>query len=161
MVHGTLHLLGYDHVTTTAPPTWRRAKCKALARLGIADPYVGDLLMATRHDDDGGSRPVARHARADLRRRREPTLRDQIEEAIDEADDTSRSPATSARSERQMLRNLLHFGDRTAGEICVTRGDIVSVPATISFEELEAAFAEAGHSRLPVYRRESRSKSSA
>ena len=50
-----------------------------------------------------------------------------------------------------MLRNMLHFGDRTAGEIAVTRGDIVSVPDTISFDELQATFAEAGHSRLPVY----------
>jgi CBS domain containing-hemolysin-like protein len=51
---------------------------------------------------------------------------------------------------RQMLRNLLHFGERNAGDICVTRGDIVSVPATVSFEDLIAAFAEAEHSRLPV-----------
>ena len=50
-----------------------------------------------------------------------------------------------------MLRNLLHFGDRTAGDICVTRGDIIAVPSTISFDELVRAFADAGHSRLPVY----------
>ena len=50
-----------------------------------------------------------------------------------------------------MMRNLLHFGDRTAGDICVTRGDIIAVPSTISFEELVRAFADAGHSRLPVY----------
>jgi CBS domain containing-hemolysin-like protein len=49
-----------------------------------------------------------------------------------------------------MLRNLLHFGDRTAGEIAVTRGDIISVSASVSFEELIAAFADAEHSRLPV-----------
>ena len=50
-----------------------------------------------------------------------------------------------------MLRNLLHFGDETAGDVCVTRGDIISVPSTISFEDLVQAFADAGHSRLPVY----------
>ena len=49
-----------------------------------------------------------------------------------------------------MLRNLLHFGDRTVGEVAVTRGDIVSVSSSVSFEELIAAFAEAEHSRLPV-----------
>jgi CBS domain containing-hemolysin-like protein len=49
-----------------------------------------------------------------------------------------------------MLRNLLHFGDRTAGEIAVTRGDIVAVSANISFDDLVAAFADAEHSRLPV-----------
>jgi CBS domain containing-hemolysin-like protein len=34
----------------------------------------------------------------------------------------------------------------------VTRGDIDAVPDDISFEALVHAFAEAGHSRLPVYR---------
>jgi CBS domain containing-hemolysin-like protein len=50
-----------------------------------------------------------------------------------------------------MLRNLLHFGEQTAGDICVTRGDIVAVPDDIGFDQLVAAFADAGHSRLPVY----------
>jgi CBS domain containing-hemolysin-like protein len=50
-----------------------------------------------------------------------------------------------------MLRNLLHFGEQTAGDICVTRGDIVAVPSDISFDDLVRAFADAGHSRLPVY----------
>jgi CBS domain containing-hemolysin-like protein len=36
--------------------------------------------------------------------------------------------------------------------MCVTRGDIIAVPRGISFEELVGTFAEAGHSRLPVYK---------
>ena len=84
----------------------------------------------------------------------EPTLRNTIEEAIDEAEESHRSrPIAGDLSppERQMLRNLLHFGDQTAGDICVTRGDIIAVPSDISFEKLVEAFADAGHSRLPVY----------
>ena len=50
-----------------------------------------------------------------------------------------------------MLRNLLHFGEQTAGDICVTRGDIMAVPSDIAFDALVRAFADAGHSRLPVY----------
>ena len=53
--------------------------------------------------------------------------------------------------ERQMLRNLLHFGDRTAGEVSVPRGDIVAVSQDVSFDGLVGAFADAEHSRLPVY----------
>jgi len=107
--------------------------------------------MATRHDDEGGSR-LWRGMRALLfGGDREPTLRDQIEDAIDEAEEGKEVTGDLSSQERQMLRNMLHFGDRTAGEIAVTRGDIVSVPDTISFAELEATFAEAGHSRLPVY----------
>jgi CBS domain containing-hemolysin-like protein len=81
----------------------------------------------------------------------EPTLRDQIEEAIDEAEDQRPVAGDLTTTERQMLRNLLNFGDQTAGDICVTRGDIIAVPATISFDKLVDALAEAGHSRLPVY----------
>lgn len=80
----------------------------------------------------------------------EATLRDQIEEAIDEAEDSRPRKGDLSALERQMLRNLLHFGDRTAGEICVTRGDIVSAPRTSTMAELAKAFADAGHSRLPL-----------
>ena len=82
----------------------------------------------------------------------EPTLRDQIEEVIDEHEGEPASKGDLSAVERQMLRNLLHFGERTAGEIGVPRADIVAVPETISFPDLVKTFAEAGHSRLPVYR---------
>ncbi len=82
----------------------------------------------------------------------ETTLRDQIEEAIDDAEGERPITGDLSPHERQMLRNLLHFGDRTAGEVAVTRGDIIAVPDTIAFDDLAAAFAEAGHSRLPVYK---------
>ncbi len=84
----------------------------------------------------------------------EPNLRDQIEDAIDEADEDDQAGANGDLSaiERQMLRNLLAFGKRTVGDVAVPRSDIIAVPDTISFGELVAAFAEAEHSRLPVYR---------
>ena len=81
----------------------------------------------------------------------ETTLRDQIEEAIDDAEGERPISGDLSPHERQMLRNLLHFGDRTAGEVAVTRGDIIAVPDTIAFDDLAAAFADAGHSRLPVF----------
>ena len=106
--------------------------------------------MATRQDDDGGSR-LWRGMRSLIFGDDETSLRDQIEEAIDEAETSSPVSGDLSPLERQMLRNLLQFGDETAGDVCVTRGDIISVPSTISFGELVKAFADAGHSRLPVY----------
>ena len=82
----------------------------------------------------------------------EPTLRDQIEEAIEEHEGEAPSKGDLSPIERQMLRNLLHFGERTAGDVGVPRADIIAVPETISFADLVAVFANAGHSRLPVYR---------
>ena len=106
--------------------------------------------MATRQDD-GGSR-LWRGMRALLfGEDNEPTLRDEIEEAIDEAEDARPVAGDLSPAERQMLRNLLHFGEKTAGDICVTRGDIIAVSDTIGFDALVRAFADAEHSRLPVY----------
>jgi len=106
--------------------------------------------MATRHDE-GGSRLWRGMRHLIFGEESEPTLRDQIEEAIEEAEDSRPVAGDLSPPERQMLRNLLHFGDQTAGDIAVTRGDIIAVPSQISFDDLIRAFADAGHSRLPVY----------
>jgi magnesium and cobalt transporter len=83
----------------------------------------------------------------------EASLRDQIEEAIAEHEEEGEEASGDLTPvERQMLRNLLHFGERTVDDIAVPRGDIIAVPETISFADLVTAFAEAEHSRLPVYR---------
>ena len=106
--------------------------------------------MATRHDD-GGSRLWRGMRHLIFGEESEPTLREEIEEAIDEAEESRPVAGDLSPTERQMLRNLLHFGEQTAGEIAVTRGDIIAVASDISFDELVRAFADAGHSRLPVY----------
>ena len=42
LVHGTLHLLGYDHVTESGAVEMERLEREILAGLGIADPYKGN-----------------------------------------------------------------------------------------------------------------------
>ena len=39
MVHGTLHLLGYDHMDDDSAADMEAREVRALARIGIADPY--------------------------------------------------------------------------------------------------------------------------
>jgi magnesium and cobalt transporter len=85
---------------------------------------------------------------------REASLRDQIEDAIDDAEEEGGAEEAGDLSsvERQMVRNLLHFGERTVGDVAVPRSDIIAIPESTNFVDLVAAFAEAGHSRMPVYR---------
>jgi CBS domain containing-hemolysin-like protein len=82
----------------------------------------------------------------------EPTLRDQIEEAIEEHEGEPADAGDLSPIERQMVRNLLHFGERNVGDVAVPRADIIAIDESESFDALVALFAEAGHSRLPVYR---------
>ena len=86
------------------------------------------------------------------------TLRREIEDAIDEYDDEDDGQGDKGRTgdlsplERQMLRNLLHFSEHTVDDIAVPRADVVAIEESASFADLVALFAEAGHSRIPVYR---------
>lgn len=83
------------------------------------------------------------------------SLRAQLEEAIDEhEDDTNGKTAAGDLSllERQMLRNLLHFSEHDADDVAIPRGAIMALPETASWDEVVAAFAQHGHSRMPVYR---------
>jgi magnesium and cobalt transporter len=83
------------------------------------------------------------------------SLRAQIEEVIDEHEDEG-TPGSEAAGdlspiERQMVRNLLHFSEHDADDVAIPRGEIIAVPATASWDELVEAFAEHGHSRIPVH----------
>ncbi len=63
----------------------------------------------------------------------EATLREEIEEAIESHEGETPIVGDLSPIERQMLRNLLHFGESTVADIAVPRGDIIAVPSTITF----------------------------
>src|SRR3546814_9625555 len=81
----------------------------------------------------------------------EITLRDQIEEAIEEHDENGGGQGDLSLVERQMLKNLLHFGERRVIDVAVPRSDIIAFDDAGSFADLVALFREAGHSRIPVF----------
>lgn len=82
----------------------------------------------------------------------EPTLRDQIAEAIEDHEGDAPNARDLSPAERIMLQNLLEFGNRTVRDVAVLRSDIIAIEEGASFDALVQLFAEAGHSRLPVYR---------
>jgi len=83
------------------------------------------------------------------------SLRAQIEGVINEHEGDGEEEALArgdlSSIERQMLRNLLHFSEHDADDIAVPRSEIVAIPASASWAEVVDAFAEHGHSRMPVY----------
>jgi len=79
----------------------------------------------------------------------ESTIRESLEEVIEESDRETKELSTQ---ERLMLGNLLRFGEMSVADVMVPRADIVAVEEQTSLAELVALFREAQHSRLPIYR---------
>lgn len=108
------------------------------------------------NDDDDG-RIWQRLKNMFFGRDHEPTLREQLEEAIAEHEEETDGDPTPQNSgdlsavERTMLRNLLHFSEHRVDDVMVPRGEIIAIADTASFTECVASFTEHGHSRLPVY----------
>ncbi len=50
IVHGVLHLCGYDHESESDAALMETKEARALARIGVADPYARDRAMAERLD---------------------------------------------------------------------------------------------------------------
>lgn len=80
------------------------------------------------------------------------SLRAHLEEVIDEHEDDDSSQSDLQQTERDMVRNLLHFSDMDAADVCIPRGEIIALPNTATWAEVVNAFAIHGHSRMPVYR---------
>ena len=81
----------------------------------------------------------------------EASLRESLEEAIDEHEEDSDARKLGAE-ERAMLFNIVEFGELRVQDVMVPRADIVAIDDEMSFDDLVKTFAEAAHSRLPVYR---------
>ncbi len=53
--------------------------------------------------------------------------------------------------ESELIRRAISFNEREAVDILIPRVDVTGVPVDATFAEMQAAFAESGFSRLPVY----------
>jgi CBS domain containing-hemolysin-like protein len=82
-------------------------------------------------------------------RGREPSLRESLEDVIEEHRD---DPSDLTAEERIMLMNIVSLRELEISDVMVPRADIVAIEMSLTLEDLVKAFREAAHSRLPVYR---------
>ena len=79
------------------------------------------------------------------------TLRESLEEAIDEHEEETKEQALGDE-EKTMLFNILEYGSLRVGDVMVPRADVIAVNVDTSLPDLIKLFADASHSRVPVYR---------
>ncbi len=78
----------------------------------------------------------------------ESSVRDTLEELIEERDDAE---ASIAEDERVLLSNILDLRDRTVHDVMVPRADIIAVDSAAPRSRVIALMTREGHSRLPVH----------
>jgi CBS domain containing-hemolysin-like protein len=80
-----------------------------------------------------------------------PNLRETLESAIRETAEGEEDDSLS-KQERDMLLNVLEFGESKVSEVMIPRADIVAIEENQTVAELLNLFARVGHSRVPVFR---------
>ncbi len=93
-----------------------------------------------------------------MRRREAESVRDRMEELIEEQDAPERhGTALGAETglddqERALLGNVLKLRGKTAYDVMVPRADIIAIPDDSTLEQTTRLMQREGHSRYPVYR---------
>lgn len=79
-----------------------------------------------------------------------PAPREGLAEAIEngESDAVRRLP----RARREMIERVIAFDEKRVEDVMAPRADIIAVDVETGLDDLVRAFAEAGHSRMPIYR---------
>jgi len=76
IVHGTLHLLGYDHEKPKEAARMERLEAMVLAGLGIADPYAGGRVVCNGNPRADETSTMPRSVRSPLKGRKPRARRD-------------------------------------------------------------------------------------
>ncbi|MDR3682812.1 MAG: hemolysin family protein [Geothrix sp.] len=95
-------------------------------------------------------------ARMTDRRHAEEKARDEdpdeaTEEAVNALLEEGEAEGILEAEDRELIRNVVTFGDTVVREVMTPRTRIVALPLTATIQEAWAAFTASRHSRLPVY----------
>lgn len=78
----------------------------------------------------------------------ENNLKEIITDALEDLSDAG---ASISADEKNLLENMIEFGELTVKDIMMPRSDIMAVPHGVTWDELRRHVIEIGHTRLPVY----------
>ena len=154
VVHGALHLQGYDHNHAGAARRMEMAEARILGRLGLPNRWKR-ARAATR------AGLLERLTGRLWRRTSEHSVRDSIAELVQEAAQETPAPGEAPeldRHERALIANVLRLRGTTADDVMARarrhRRCSPHSPWTCDagLDEAVSLFRREGHSRLPVFR---------
>jgi CBS domain containing-hemolysin-like protein len=76
----------------------------------------------------------------------------EAEETLLEAVEEAESAGAVDEDERQLIENVIDFGDATVDDVMTQRKDIVALERTSPIDEVIRVVVDSAHSRIPIYR---------
>ena len=120
-----------DRLLVQALPAFHWAQLPLVPVVKALQMVRRALLRALSIEDDTSSRRIVEG------------LRDVVR--------TSGGTVELAETERELIENVMEFGNVDAAEVMTPRTEIIAVPVEATLEEVLKKIVEAGNSRLPVY----------
>lgn len=119
----------------------------------LALSYAGPILFITKLFTpiifivNAISRLFLKILRVDISKKSSSITEDELRTFVD----VSHEEGVIESEERQMITNIVDFGDSLAKDVMISRLDITMLEANSTYDEIMAVFNEDKHARLPVY----------
>ena len=81
----------------------------------------------------------------------EQTKDDSAAEAMDALLEAGEEEGILEESDRELVRSVVEFGDKTVREVMTPRPDVFAVPGSLTLQQFTAAIEQHAFSRVPVY----------
>lgn len=101
-----------------------------------------------KHAEPSSFRHLGKWLRSAMGNKPEGSLKEALEEVLEEHEDSEMAISVE---ERNLLRNMIGFGELKVGDVVIPRTDISAVPETVTHDELKAHIMEHRHTRIPIY----------
>lgn len=114
----------------------------------VTDPIDHAHKPTTAYDKNPRLGAAVKWFRHKVSRRGEGSIKDMIEEALEEE---AENGIRISDEEKNLLKNMIHFGELTVRDIMVPRADIMALPKSATLDEMKRHVIDIGHTRIPVY----------
>ena len=121
----------------------------------MSDGSIGTPLESVysgaKHAADNPHSPLqtlGRWIRHTISNRQDGSLKQALEDVLDGHEDRM---SRISEEERNLLRNMIAFGELKVSDVMIPRTDICAVPVTISYDEMRDYLVKEMHTRIPVY----------
>lgn len=123
----------------------------------MQDSYTGPAAVESVSGINGKAPEYVRQSflqsiKSILRGKNDTSLREAIEEYIEEADNGEEIVSSVTSHERVLLSNILKLRDMTVTDVMIPRADIAAIDIGTSQKELLSLLSQKQFSRIPVYR---------